>query len=59
MLEGKRWFDFVRREKVSEIKEYRFVDEVSNITDPFVQSVYKSSRALLSTTPETEVQMSG
>lgn len=57
--EGKRWFDFVRREKVSEIKEYRFVDEVSNITDPFVQSVYKAQGHYYLPLPETEVQMSG
>ncbi|WP_235342767.1 RagB/SusD family nutrient uptake outer membrane protein [Bacteroides pyogenes] len=57
--EGKRWFDYIRREKAAEIKELRYVDEVSGITDPFAKSVYKKEGHYYLPIPQDEVQMAG
>ena len=57
--EGKRWFDYIRREKADEIKDYRYVDKVSNITDPYSQSIYKQQGHYYLPVPQNQVQMSG
>lgn len=57
--EGKRWFDYIRREKANEIKDFRYIDPVSGITDPFSQSVYKQQGHYYLPIPQIEVEMAG